>query len=305
MDLTLPITEDVTATAQFAPRSDTPYTVNYYTYKDGEYSIAHTESPVGTTDTTAEIPAFSVPHYAVNATLSDSGKIISGDGELVISVYLDPVQYSVRFEAGHSVTMERETVTALTAYTPPAPPEVSGYRFKRWLYNGKEWTGTDSMTEDVYLIAEWVRLVTVTFETSEIEGLSLDPITVEVGGAITTPIELPSLEDMAVAFYLNDRPFVLGYDIVTGDMTLVAKWVSKHVTVTFESKGTGIPEPMTVEYGSVIDSVPTPIRGTTYSFEGWYVKGSDIRWIPGETPVTSDITLEAKWSIMTPPDIWM
>ncbi len=304
IDLSGAITESVTATAMFEARTDTPYTVTYYVEKDGGYVMDSTVSCKGVTDAVAEIPAFASPHYTVNTKLSDTGVTVKAGIVENISIYLDLVSYSVRFETGHFVGMDKVTVTALDPYYPPEPPEMIGYRFDKWLFNGKEWTGTDAITSDVYLIASWVRLATVTFDTSKIDGLAIDPVTVDIGAPLGVTAELPTSEDKMLAFFCDGSPWILGYDIVTGDMTLVAVWVDKYVTVTFETKGVTPPDPITVEYGSVIESVTTPVRGETYSFEGWYVKNSDIRWLPGETPVTGDLTLEARWSIMTPPDIW-
>lgn len=304
IDLSLPITESVIASALFTARDDTPYTVVYYTLVGNSYTETYRENLVGTTDTFALIPTFEIQHYLINSQLSDTPVSIKGDGSLTLSIYYDPIKYTVRFDTGFSQTMNDDLVTALLPYTPPAPPERSGYRFNGWRHNGSAFTGTDSVTTDIYLVASWVRLVTVTFDTAKIDGLTISPVTVDVGGTAAAGAEYPENDEKAVGFFLNGMPWIPGYSIVTDDITVVADWVDKYVTVTFETKGATPTDPITVEYGSVITDVPTPYRGSTYSFEGWYIKDSDIRWIPGYTPVTENLTVEARWSIMTPPDVW-
>ena len=168
IDLTLPITESVSANALFTARDDTPYTVIYYAHNGTDYEEKHRESLVGTTDTLAIIPDYDDPHYTLNEELTDAPLLIKGDGMLVLSVYLDPVTYTITFETGCAAVID----------------------------------------------------------------------------------------------------------------------------------------PITVIYGTVVTSVPTPYRSSAHSFDGWYIKDSEIRWIPGEAPITSDLILEAHWSFMTPPDVW-
>lgn len=304
IDLTLPVTESVCASAIHIPRKDTPYTVVYYITDGEDHVEAYREICVGETDTLSIIPAYLPERYRIDSDKSDAPALIKGDGSLALSVYLEHIKYTVSFNTGAGVPIPSETVLALEPYSPPIPPERSGYRFDGWLLGGDSFTGVESMTEDVSLVASWVRLATVTFDTSSIAGFTVDPVTVDVGARVDISLEYPSTRELTVGFFLNGSPWIIGYSTVTEDITVIAEWVDKSVTVTFESKGAEPPAPITVDYGSIIESVPTPYRGNTYSFEGWYIKGSDIRWIPGITPVTSDITVVARWSIMTPPDVW-
>ena len=303
VDLTLPVTGSVCASAMHSPRKDTPYTVVYYTREGTDYAETYREMCVGETDTLSIIPTYQPERYMINRDKSDVPALIKGDGSLTLSVYLDHIKYTVSFNTGTGVPIPSETVLALEPYSPPTP-ERAGYRFDGWLCGGKAFESVDRMTSDLELVASWVRLATVTFDTSSIAGFTVEPVTVDVGARVNISLEYPSTRELTVGFFHNGSPWIVGYSIVTEDITVVAEWVAKSVTVTFESKGAEPPAPITVDYGSVIESVETPYRGNTYSFEGWYIKGSDIRWIPGTTPVTSDLTLEAHWSIMTPPDVW-
>ena len=59
--------------------------------------------------------------------------------------------------------------------------------------------------------------------------------------------------------------------------------------------------------GGFVTRPDTPQRETQYSFDGWYIKGTETEWVfKGEEVMTvnGDIILEARWSIMTPPGIF-
>ena len=303
-DLTLPVSESFTATASWSPRSDTPYTVKYYKLSGGEYILADEKSLVGKTDTLCTIPDVEFAHYEVNRDKSDAPCEIKGDGTLALSIYLDPVKYTVSFDTGHGITMENALMTALEPYSPPSPPAREGYRFDKWLSGGAEWDAAAPVKDNVFLVASWVKVVTVTFDTSALDGASIDPITVDLGAAVTVNAVIPTAEDMTVAWLLDGEHWLPGYHKVTEDITVVAALVNKFVTVTFVTVEATPPDPITVEYGTAAGAVEAPVRGNTHYFEGWYIKGTDIKWNPETVPVTENITLEAKWTIMTPPDLW-
>ncbi len=61
----------------------------------------------------------------------------------------------------------------------------------------------------------------------------------------------------------------------------------------------------TAEMGSLLYEYIPVKEG--YRFDGWYIEDTDTEWIfagEGEMSVTGDVTLVARWSIMTPPEIF-
>ncbi len=86
---------------------------------------------------------------------------------------------------------------------------------------------------------------------------------------------------------------------VTSEVKLTAKWEPVKLAVTFDAAG-GAPEPeaQSVPYGSCAQQPETPARAG-FTFLGWFAENAESAW-DFETPVTSALTLTAKWEA-TPP----
>ncbi|MBE7089782.1 MAG: hypothetical protein E7362_03150 [Clostridiales bacterium] len=144
---------------------------------------------------------------------------------------------------------------------------------------------------------------TVTFDanggtfTGEVE------VTVEENTAVAQPVA-PTKEATAEFTYefagwtLNGEDYDFN-TLVTGDITLVAKWTAtkNEYTVTFDSNGGTAVDSETVEYGLTFAQPVAPTKDAdaefTYEFAGWTLNGEAYDF---ETLVTGDITLVAKWT---------
>ena len=90
--------------------------------------------------------------------------------------------------------------------------------------------------------------------------------------------------------------------VVTGDMTLHAKWTPRETnTVTFNAHGGTINGESTfdlvVDTGSTIDENDFPEAVyQDHSFDGWYTDSDITEPFDETTPITSDITLYAAWA---------
>ncbi|WP_397354585.1 InlB B-repeat-containing protein [Oscillibacter sp.] len=112
----------VILTGSWSPRSDTPYTVEYYqqnTSDDG-YTLANTEHYTGTTDTVAAVPGKNYPGFTVTpeslTTTSNVG--IHGDGSTVLRLYYN-----------RNINTVTYAYSGDTDVTPPALPAAANYRF--------------------------------------------------------------------------------------------------------------------------------------------------------------------------------
>jgi uncharacterized repeat protein (TIGR02543 family) len=87
---------------------------------------------------------------------------------------------------------------------------------------------------------------------------------------------------------------------VTSDITVYAKWATYSYTVSFDLRGATSPEsipPIKIESPAYeTGTLQTPLR-TSYYFAGWWTEtnGGGTEFT-ATTPVTSDITVYAKWS---------
>ncbi len=67
-------------------------------------------------------------------------------------------------------------------------------------------------------------------------------------------------------------------------------------TVTFDSRGGSTVAPQTVDYNTTA-SVPVPPTRTGYAFDGWYTATTGGTLWDFATPITSDTTVYAQWTI--------
>ena len=153
----------------------------------------------------------------------------------------------------------------------------------------------------IYKISIRLSPVSVTFDAGA--GFDTDTVEVALGGLIPE-YDVPAKEGYRFdGWYHNGVLWDFEKDTVTEPITLVAKWVLQY-TVTFNTDcHLGI-FTMEVDAGGLIPPFEAPEKGSTWSFEGWFIKDTETEWDLRVDVVTQDIILVARWSIMTPPDIW-
>lgn len=157
---------------------------------------------------------------------------------------------------------------------------------------------TDRVEDDMSLYAGWkVNSYTVTFDIQG-HGQQPDPQTVKPNEKVTEP---PMSETGCVfGGWFTDSACTKKYDfskVVTGDMTLYAKWTVNKYTVTFDMNGHGTAVPsQTVEHGSLAVRPADPAKDGYFYFGGWYTTSACTTEYNFSTPVTSDITVYAGWS---------
>lgn len=83
---------------------------------------------------------------------------------------------------------------------------------------------------------------------------------------------------------------------VNGNLDLYAKWISNKRTVVFNTNGHGDAiSPASVEHGTKVSAPASPSE-YGYNFEGWYTDANGNNPFNFDTPITTDITLFAKWT---------
>jgi M6 family metalloprotease-like protein/uncharacterized repeat protein (TIGR02543 family) len=134
----------------------------------------------------------------------------------------------------------------------------------------------------------------VTFNSNG--GTAVPSQTVKNNEMATLPTQ-PSKAGSVFAGWYTDANLTNAYNFatpVTSNLTLYAKWTVLTYTVQFNSNGGSSVPSQTVSY---ISTAKVPIAPTKagYSFVGWYT-ASNLRTLYNfSTPVTSNLTLYAKW----------
>ncbi len=232
-----------------------------------------------------------------NTTEFDFDTEISSDIELN-ALWDEILIFTVDFDSMGGTEVSVQNIVEGEVATEPDLPIKAEFNFVYW-YTDDINVAFDFDTEinsDTELTALWSAkdVYTVTFDV--IGGTETVSQAVIDGNVATDPGEIEKYGFIFMYWYATDD--TTAYDFttaITDDITLSALWVEKEIfTVTFDST-----------IGSVIDSVelyvdeavelPTePVAGTK-NFVYWYLDSESVEF-DFSTPITSDITLTAKWS---------
>ena len=230
---------------------------------------------------------------------------ITGDTVLYAKWLADDtgVNYTVTFDTdgGSSVATQThpEGDCAIRPVVNPTKESsiIFNYTFAGWYLDGVEYDFSSPLTGNITLTAKWNTTsvqYTVTYDSNG--GSAVAPETVGFGETFTEPAN-PTKGNLIFICWLLDGD---EYDFdteVTGDITLVAKWATEAVTVTFDSNGGTPVSNKNVASGDTIIAPSNPVKPATeqytYTFVGWYLNGVAFDF---ETPITSNLTLVAQWS---------
>ncbi len=182
----------------------------------------------------------------------------------------------------------------------PEDPVRTGYTFDGWYADEdykQPFTFGQMVTSSLDLYAKWIpEPVSVFFDVEG--GSNVESQTVDYDTCAFEP-EHPTREGYYFKGWYTDSNLTAAFSFdtpVTAPLTLHAKWVEA-VTVSFDTAGGGeTPEPVTVEKGAAIGSLPIVARAgdeeASYVLAGWYDGASkaDV-----DTSFDHDTTLKASW----------
>ena len=134
------------------------------------------------------------------------------------------------------------------------------------------------------------------------DGSNVDSQSVYRGNKVTEPTA-PTKEGYVFQGWYKDSdctfPWEFDEDVVTGNVTLYAKWTEKQVvpvkeywTVTIDLNNGSTARTKQVEKGQKLTGVAEPTR-EGYEFTGWKANGEN--WTM-DTAITADITIVAQWT---------
>ncbi|MBR2384103.1 MAG: leucine-rich repeat domain-containing protein, partial [Clostridia bacterium] len=142
-EFTFNVEKGATYTATWFTHTDTEYKVEYYlqNVEDDNYTLDHTDTLRGTTDTlaTAEIKTFE--HFTYNASQSTTSDNINGDGSRVLVVKYTRDKYLISAEMKNGSVSNDGYHKYQKEVTVTATPNL-GYDFIGW-YKGEELIYTD------------------------------------------------------------------------------------------------------------------------------------------------------------------
>lgn len=256
-------------------------TATFEVIASGDGTITNTIEYMNAQDpnnTATDIPVFE------NSTKVDTNAVTTES--TVVSVITHTVTFVTDGTPVDAMIVEVDTAIGILPKT-----SKEGYTFTGWfLPNGTQVTPSTIVTGDLILTARFtINTCTVTFATDG--GSAVAPITANYGTTITLPTA-PTKENHTFAgWYTADGAQFTESTVVTGDITLTARWNANNATVTFVSDN-ATTDTQSVAIGSTVTTLPTPEKAD-YVFSGWYT--SDDSVFNADTVVTEDITVTAKW----------
>ncbi|MDV8002207.1 InlB B-repeat-containing protein [Rhodococcus sp. IEGM 1408] len=236
---------------------------NLVTIGEGAFAFNHLTSvviPAGVT--TIDLGAFHTNHYLSQVRFTGPAPTtITGTG----SPY-PPLGNA----AGLTVTFPAQYL---------AQPQGPGYTSPQWMgYNAHP---------DSY---------TVSFDTSG--GAVIDPVSVAHGGLLDLP-SVPVREGYTFTNWSTSPESDVLFSPtlpITGSQTLYAGWQQNTHTVSFDTGGGAVIEPVIVSHGGLLELPAVPVR-EGYTFTGWNTAPELDTPFDSELPITESLTLYAGWKL--------
>ena len=230
------------------------------------------------------VAKYQIKSYVVNAVSDDTTKGT-----------VSPAGQTIEHGKNATVTATRKT----------------GYKLEGW-YNGTTKVSSSTTyifapTANITLTAKWsVYNITIPVNVSPIGAGTTSPSpftgqegsTVNITATPATGYKFAYWTDGVDDTHYTNNPQSV---VMLSVKTLTAYFILKSYTVTWNANGgTVSPASTTKTHGSILGTLPTPIRASTaeysYTFAGWFTAASGGTQITASTTVTKDVTYYAHWT---------
>lgn len=217
--------------------------------------------------------------------------------------------YTVTFNTGGGSAVEAQTLGYNALVTEPSSCTKTDSTLEGWYKESEfknKWSfSSDKITANTTLYAKWVSAqIKLTFDTKG--GSTIESVSVARDNAASKPTD-PTKENCTFGGWYKESDCTNTYDFSTklsADTTIYAKWTEgtpagTSLTVTFDSVGGTQISTVTTTSGSLLAQPESPVK-TGYMFGGWYKDSAcTTAWNFGTDKVTTNMTLYAKWTVMT------
>ncbi len=294
-DFTTPITENITLHAAWIETHTVTFNKN-----NGDAAmirIVDHESTVSRPNT----PSWNGHEFVDWYTTADFARQFVFTTEITEDITLYAKwNVTVTFNVNGGSPVSAQSITYNTSLDSllPSDPTRTGYTFGGWYTDlglTQKFTAATVITEHKTVYAKWnANPCTVTFAIGENATMDGDLTqTAYYDGHATAPVNNPTKEGGYEfrGWYKNQdctQEFSFDNEIIKGDTTIYAKWIKLH-TVTFNNNG--VENSTTVRDQETVTAT-TPNDREGYEFGGWYLGETEFNF---DTPITDDITLQAKW----------
>jgi uncharacterized repeat protein (TIGR02543 family) len=213
--------------------------------------------------------------------------------------------YQLTFQTSGGSVVGPLSLNYQSSITLPSNPTKEGYTFSGW-YKDSELTTPFSFTtmpsQDLTVYAKWSEVTSLLINFDSKGGTSVDTLEVEKGDYLQAPQvsrEGYTLDGWYTSqnggVTLDDKWSFINNSVQV-ELTLYAKWNINQYTVSFNTDGGTVIQPLTLDYHSVITLPEDPIK-EGYTFENWYTFSLLGNVFNIETMPANNIELIAKWTI--------
>ncbi|MBR4242651.1 MAG: leucine-rich repeat protein [Bacteroidaceae bacterium] len=198
-----------------------------------------------------------------------------------------PIVYDIALTLNGGTADNPSSYTIESAAITLTNPTKTGYTFKGWKLNGEgdammTVTIASGSTGNKAYTATWqINQYTITFNSNG--GTEIDPITQNYATEVEAPAN-PTRTGYTFAGWLPEVPATIPAE----NRTCVAQWTINQYTITFNTAGGSVIDPITQDYATTVEPPANPTR-TGYTFAGW---DSDI---PTTIPA-GNVTINATWT---------
>ena len=171
------------------------------------------------------------------------------------------VKYTVTFNSDGGTPVASQQVEENKKAIQPDNPTREGYTFIGWYggkYGDEKWVFIGYVvSEDITLTAKWIEnIYTITFDSNG--GDAVASIQAKYKQSLTLPTA--TKDGFAFAGWLLDGQLIEQLVVVTGDVSLIAKWVNPTYQVTFDvNGGDNAINPIIYNYGQAY-TLPQPTK---------------------------------------------
>jgi len=207
-------------------------------------------------------------------------------------------QYTITFISYAEITVTSITADYNKIINAPEAPIREGYTFLNW-YSDEEYNNIyvfDRMPDENFtLYAKWFAGdATITFNSNG--GSVVDSITAQISSIIIEPVS-PTKDGFVFKGWYTNVQLTDKYEswiMPVGGITLYGKWGFAEYTLTFDSVGGSVIDPISREYLTPITSPLDPIK-EGYLFDGWYTDTTYSTIFTFDFMPNANTTIYASW----------
>lgn len=310
--------ENITLYAKWTAQGDISYTVEHYQQNvaDDDYTLADTESKTGATGQPTAAESKSYPGFTAQ---NFDQQTVKGDGSTVVKVYYTRNEYTLTYDlngSDASWTDSAENKSNIYRYGAAVTILTSndlsraGYAFGGWYTDvdcTTRWNESTMPAENTTLYAKWnAGQVNYTVNYYLQNGDGTDYVlqdTVSGSGETGQTVDVQKSFEGFVPKADSSTSITLKADSAQNVVDLY--YTRNRYTLSF-NLGDGVslddgcaPNGGSIYYGAEISTDMTNAKRTGYTFVGWYEdEAYQTEW-SGTTMPARDITLYAKWDVLT------